>query len=391
MALAASAEQDHAAPVHETRHRAAAGWQSLQPKLAIIVPTYNESLNVELLFNAISAALENFGPWEIIFVDDDSPDSTAERVTELARQHPHVRCIRRLGRRGLSSAVVEGFLATAAPFLAVIDADLQHDEKILPALLQKLETEQADIAVGSRYTSGGSIGEWSATRHRMSLFATWLGNKVTKATVTDPMSGFFVVRRDAFLPAARRLSANGYKILLDLLASSPRPLKVVEVPYSFRPRRHGESKVDSMVLMDYAALLLDKSTNGFIPPRFFFFAATGTLGLGVHMSALSMLLSHTDMTFLKAQPVATLIAMMFNFTVNNFMTYRDLRLKGPRFVRGLLLFCVICSIGNFANIGASSLIYNWKADWFIAGAAGALIGAVFNFAMANKYVWKSSR
>jgi dolichol-phosphate mannosyltransferase len=193
-------------------------------ELSVVVPTYNERPNVGELIRRLDAALQDHR-WEVVFVDDDSPDGTAAEVRALAQTDSAVRCIQRLGRRGLSRAVVEGVLSTAAPVIAVIDADLQHDETVLPAMLARLRATRrdrpADVVVGSRYAAGGSLEGWDAERARMSRFATALANRMVPTGLTDPMSGFFVMRRETFDLAVRRLSGEGYKLLLDLLASMP--------------------------------------------------------------------------------------------------------------------------------------------------------------------------
>ena len=356
--------------------------------LAVIVPTFNERANVPGLVEAVGRALGPV-PWEMVFVDDDSPDGTAEAVARIAAEHPNIRCLRRIGRRGLASAVVEGLLSTTTPYAVVIDADFQHDETLLPQMLAAMQTGGWDLVVGSRLAKGGSLGQWSATRRRMSYLATRLSYFLIERDLKDPMSGFFMIRRDAFLDCVYDLSQQGYKILLDIIASSPRQLRILELPYQFRNRRAGESKVDLHILVEYGMLLVDKLTGGLVPPRFVLFAATGGLGLGVHLGTLYLLKEVAGFHFVMAQGVATLTAMVFNYIVNNAMTYRDVRLRGAGFWKGLALFCAICSIGGMANIGVAAIAYRSSDSWALAGLAGALIGAVFNFAMASSLIWRS--
>src|SRR5579862_4708425 len=177
---------------------------SAVPLLSIVVPTFDEKGNVEELVRRIECALGGT-PWEILFVDDDSPDGTSEGVRELARTDPRVRCLQRIGRRGLSSACVEGILAGSSPYVAVIDADLQHDERILPLMLLRLTQGDLDIVVGSRHVEGGDIGTWNETRAAMSRFATRLSGLATRADLQDPMSGYFMMRRDSFMAVAHKI------------------------------------------------------------------------------------------------------------------------------------------------------------------------------------------
>jgi dolichol-phosphate mannosyltransferase len=356
--------------------------------LAVIVPTFNESANIAGLVAAVEHALGAV-PWEIVFVDDDSPDGTADMVARIAASHPNIRCLRRIGRRGLASAVVEGILSTTTPYVAVMDADFQHDETLLPQMLVAIRTGKWDLVVGSRLAEGGSLGEWSAARRHMSSLATRLSYFLIERELKDPMSGFFMIRRDAFLDCVYDLSQQGYKILLDIVASAPRRLRILELPYQFRNRRAGESKVGPQVLVEYGTLLVDKLSHGFVPTRFVLFGLTGGLGLGVHLGTLYLMKEFAGLHFVEAQGIATLTAMVFNYIVNNSMTYRDVRLRGLQFLKGLALFCAICSIGGMANIGVASIAYRGSDSWALAGLAGALIGAVFNFAMSSSLIWRS--
>jgi dolichol-phosphate mannosyltransferase len=372
-------------PTRRTRARAKAS----VPDLSIIVPTYNERSNIRPLVDAVGKAL---GPaaWELIFVDDDSPDGTYLEVAAAARDGAPVRCIRRVGRRGLASAVVEGVMSAGAPIVAVMDADMQHDERLLPRMLELMQTTDVDVVVGSRHVEGGGLGEWNAVRRRMSQFATWSSRVLVGESVSDPMSGFFMTRRDVFDAAIYDLSQQGYKILLDLLTSSPRQLNVVEVPYVFRDRRSGESKVETMIVLEYAFLLVEKLSHGLVPPKFILFATVGVMGLAVHLSMLQAL-KLGGLEFLPAQALATLTAMSFNYVVNNQITYRAERLKGVRFLVGYAIFCLVCSLGALANVSVANLALGHVHSWPLAGLAGALMSSVFNFGVATRFVWGARR
>jgi dolichol-phosphate mannosyltransferase len=355
-------------------------------ELAVVIPTLNERDNVVPLLNRIAAALNGIS-WEAIFVDDDSPDRTAELVREIAQQNPQVRVIHRIGRRGLASACVEGVLSSSAPFFAVIDADMQHDEVILPRMLDELKKDGLDIVVGSRYAEGGSVGGWDKRRRVISRVASWAAGLVIKADLTDPMSGFFLMRRHAFDEAARNLSQQGFKILLDLFASAPRTLRFAELPYQFRRRMHGESKLDGMAAWEYGMLLADKLFGQFIPPRFLLFGVVGALGLLVHLTVLAVALD-AELAFTSSQAVAVVTAMTFNFALNNLITYRDRRLTGWDLARGLMSFYVICSIGAVANVGIAAFVYAGEPVWWLAGLAGAIVGSFWNYAVTAFFTWK---
>src|SRR6516225_10532084 len=295
-------------------------------ELTIIVPTLNERENIEPLVAVLSEALPDTA-WEAIFVDDDSRDGTSEHVRTLARCDPRVRCLQRIGRRGLSTACIEGVRASASPYVPIMDGDLQHDEQLLPSMLDVLRNQPVDLVVGSRYVAGGEIGEGlSGRRARVSGIAARLARLVCKIDIADPMSGFFMFRREVFEAAMHSLSGQGFKILLDLIASSPHPLRVRELPFKFRKRRHGESKLDVLVAWEYAMLLADKLFGHVVPVRFALFALIGGLGVFVHMAVLWISFTLVALSFLAAQTAATITAMTSNFFLNNLFTYRDRRL-----------------------------------------------------------------
>ena len=354
-------------------------------ELTVVVPAFNERDNIELLVGRLEDALGRTA-WEVVYVDDDSPDGTAAAVRELSQVDPRVRCVQRIGRRGLSTAVIEGILASSAPYVAVMDADLQHDESVLPTMLDTLKRDKLDVVVGSRYTGGGGIGDWNKSRAAMSKFATQLSRIVVPAELTDPMSGFFVMTRAAFDQSVRHLSGQGFKILLDLFASSPTPYRFKEVPYTFRDRIRGESKLDGAVVWEYLMLLVDKTVGKWVPARFVLFALVGTLGLALHLGILrSMLIAFS---FPVAQAIATGVAMVSNFTINNALTYRDRRLHGLKFVGGLATFCAVCAVGAIANVRLASLAFEQHYVWWLSGLAGAAASVVWNYAVTSIVTWR---
>jgi dolichol-phosphate mannosyltransferase len=355
-------------------------------ELSVVVPSFNERDNIDPLVERLSRVLDGVA-WEVIYVDDDSPDGTAAAVKALARRDRRVRCLHRIGRRGLSSAVIEGIQASSAPYVAVIDADLQHDEALLPLMLAAIKAEGLDIVVGSRYVAGGGVGEWDRSRVAISGLATRLSRLVVSAPLTDPMSGFFLMTRDAFDRAVRRLSGQGFKILLDLFASTPTPYRFKELPYVFRSRLHGESKLDTLVAWEYFMLLLDKLIGHVVPTRFVLFAAVGISGVAVHLVTLRLMLMAA--AFPVAQATATLVAMTSNFALNNLLTYRDKRLRGARFFTGLLSFYAVCAMGAVANVGIASVAFERHYSWWFAGLAGAMIGVVWNYAVSSVFTWRS--
>ena len=359
------------------------------PELTVIVPTRNERDNVAPLSARLRQALRGI-QWEVIFVDDDSPDLTAAAVRALAVRDSRVRLIHRLGRRGLASACVEGILASTAPCVAVMDADLQHDETLLPQMLQHLRDEQLDVVVASRYVAGASTSGFASRRLLVSRLAVRLAQASLRVSLQDPMSGFFLMRREAFDDALRQLSQVGFKILFDILASSPRPLRCLEIPYQFAARRLGASKLDAMATLQFAVLLLDKLVGRAVPVSLVLFLCVGGSGLIVHLAVLYGLLA-VGAPFRAAQSGALLVAMTSNFLLNNAITYRDQRLHGRGLMRGLLSFYAVCSVGALANLSLASMIYSLWPLWWLAGTAGAALGAAWNYMGSRLLTWRQQR
>jgi dolichol-phosphate mannosyltransferase len=363
------------------------------PELSVVIPCYNERPNVAPMIAKLEAALTGIA-WEVIYVDDNSPDGTTQEVRRIARHDSRIRCIRRIGRRGLASAVIEGALSSSAEYVAVIDGDLQHDETRLPVMLAALRPGNSrgdpQLVVASRHVEGGDTqGLGNKWRHVLSDGGIKLAQNFLPVRLNDPMSGFFMMPRVLFEELAKNLNGQGFKILLDLVLSSPAPLRVEEIPARFRERLAGESKLDALVMMQFAGLLLDKVFGGLLPLRFFSFALVGVVGVIAHLFVLGLLRHFTGLGFELEQTIATGVAMIFNFQLNNAITYRDQRLRGPRLWRGLLLFMVVCGFGAIANVGIAQVLYEQHTAWTIAGAVGAMIGVVWNYAVSATLVWRA--
>jgi dolichol-phosphate mannosyltransferase len=358
--------------------------------VSIVIPTFKEVENIRPLHASICSSLRLYS-WELIYVDDDSPDGTADAIRDLAQEDVRVRCIQRIGRRGLSTAVVEGALSSAAPYIAVMDGDLQHDDGILPQMIECLRRDNLEVVIGSRYAEGGSTSNWNRNRRLISRLAGRLSRGLVPEDLHDPMSGYFVVRANVFRDSARRLSGYGYKILLDLFASSGRPLRFAEVSYTFRERTHGESKLDSLVVWEYLMLLVDKRIGHFISPRLLFFALVGGSGVVCHYAVMSLLFLGLGWSFTVAQASGTLAAMTSNFFLNNVLTYRDKRLRGLKLLRGLLVFYLVCGAGALANVGFATYAFSRHAQWAISSAAGIVLGTLWNYLATARFTWGATR
>ena len=356
--------------------------------VSIIIPSLNERENIPIVVERLEALLTG-RKWEVVFVDDDSRDGSLEVLMSLARTKPHVRFIRRIGRRGLSSACLEGMASSVADIFAVMDCDLQHDEAILSKMVAAFEEDPSlELAVGTRYAGeGGGVGEWSKVRVFISRLATSLGSLARKTELSDPMSGFFAIRREVFEETVRQMTGKGFKILLDMVLSVGRPLKTREFSYEFRTRQHGESKLDIVVGFEYLYLLADKIFGRFVPVSFVVYVLAGLSGLFLHLAALGILFRYVGIAFVSAQLTATLVAMVSNFLVNNSVTFRQQRLKGAMLLPGLLAYIAICGLGAIVNVQASEYLFENHIPWWFAGAAGALVGAVWNYAVSTQIVW----
>ncbi len=388
-------EPSGARPAESTAPEAADGSPaSIAPRasrLALIIPTYNERANLPSLVAAVERALPGIA-WELIVVDDDSPDGTAALARDMARADARLHCLQRLDRRGLSTACIEGILASTAPVVGVMDADLQHDPALLLPMLQALEQDEVELCIGSRYVQGGSATSGlSPGRQRISELATRLGSLFLKSRVSDPMSGFFLLRRNLFEECMHRLSGKGYKLLLDILMAARRPVAFREFAYRMRPREHGETKLDSLVALEYLLLLLDRLLGRVIPARFALFLLVGLSGVAVHLAVLGTSFRLLDSGFEFAQVLATICAMSSNFLLNNALTYRDRRIRGLGLIRGLLSFYLACSLGAVINVMLASTVFAAGIPWWLAGLIGAGVASVWNYAVTSVLTWNRIR
>lgn len=357
-------------------------------ELTVVVPTFNEIDNVKRLHGRLMLTLSGIA-WEVIFVDDDSPDGTADMVRRLAREHGNVRCLQRIGRRGLSSACVEGALASAARYVAVIDADMQHDETLLPAMLDVLRADEADVVIGSRYVEGAGTGDWNTKRVWISAGATHLARLLIGNHVADPLSGFFMAPARVWHTRAPYLSVLGYKILMDILLPPPHgDLRVRELPYTFRDREIGQSKLSRAVAWDFLLLLVDKKIGRYVPVQLVSFCLIGLSGACVHMAVLSVGWA-LGLTFVTTHAAATAVAMTSNFLLNNTLTYRDRMLRGWRMAAGWLSFCLASSVGVVGNIGAAYWLQESEHGWTVSALAGVLIGTVWNYVTTRSTTWRT--
>ncbi len=361
------------------------------PEISIVVGVFNEQGNIAPLVGKITDAFDGVD-WEVIFVDDASPDGTADTIITLAQDNPRIRLIRRVGERGLASACVRGWLASTAPVLAVMDGDLQHDPKTLRRLFEMLQADNLDLAAASRFLKTEKDSGMRGRRAFMSDVGNALARLVVKTPLSDPMSGMFVMTRSWFDDTAPNLSPAGFKILLDLVASSPYRPKFKEVHATLGERGSGESKLDALVSAELVGLVMDKATRGLIPPRLALFLMVGGSGMVLHALILAMMHQGVGMNFLAAQAVAMILAMTSNYFLNNLFTFRDARRTGMGLVWGLLTFYFACSIGAVISLKSSDIMYaDFGLHWLIAGLGGAVLASLWNFATSSVLTWRLGR
>ena len=353
------------------------------PQVSVVVPTYNEAANVRMIYEGLAQALAGCA-WELVVVDDDSPDCTADAVRALGRQHDNVRCIQRVQERGLCSAVHWGVQAAHGDVIVVMDGDLQHEPALIPKMLEALQSGH-DIVSGSRFMQGDAPG-LSGLRRRLSDWGNRLTNRFLGTTLSDPLSGFFATSRRLFLESIPEMQADGFKVFFDLVYHN-RKVTIHELPFEFQRRRHGESKLQLYVLWLLACDIVSKLSRGMLPPRLVSFVGVGLIGSIFHFSVLYASMG-MGAVFWVAQTIATVVAMVFNFTINNVLTYSDDRLRGPAFYKGLLLYSLIASVGIVANVSTAQITYlRLHGHTFIAATTGLVIDVIWRFVVSNRLIW----
>jgi dolichol-phosphate mannosyltransferase len=371
-------------------------------KLSVITPTYNEAKNIGRFLDEVSRALEGFH-YEVIVADDDSPDLTWQRVQEVAEKNPRVKVLRRTSNRGLSAAVIDGFASATGEVAVCMDADLQHDPTALPKMFAKIQ-QGADLVVGSRYVAGGSVGEWGPFRRLTSWSATKMAQILLSARLTDPMSGFFMMRREDFLRIRDSLNVAGFKILLEIVARM-KPKALAEVPIVFRTRVAGESKLSGRVIFQYLQQLWRLSFLGrLIPERFIKFAIVGGIGIIVNLLSLILIIRFLGFRDWRASSLATGVAIINNYVLNNVWTYRDRIRRGHRFIQGFFHYLGYSLVALAVTTLVFSILTSGWTAWIQPKSAAkefplmivllcqflAIVsGTYLNFSLNNSFTWKN--
>ncbi len=358
--------------------------------MSVIVPTYNEVENIETLLVSLSDALTDLD-YEIIVVDDDSPDGTWQRVEELRGRLPRVGLIRRTAERGLSSAVVTGMAAATGDVLAVIDADGQHDETLLPTLVEQISRRGADVAVGSREAPGGSYGDWSTHRRLTSWVGAEVARRIVGVGLTDPMSGFFAVSRNRYLDVESEVNPRGFKILLEFVARGPEPV-VAEVGYGFRQRTAGTTKLGPRVVLEFMLAMIDLLVGRVVSSTLTAYMMVGASGVAVRLAALATL----DVLGVgRASFAALQVSIVWNYWANNEFTFKPFARRRLRLVTGFVLFQIISLQGwavaaSWSHWFDAQINHTGPPTW-LGLMTGMAIATVFNFHLNQSLTWRPDR
>jgi len=360
--------------------------------ISIVIPTFNEQSNISKIINQL-LNLDVIYEKEIIVVDDNSGDGTANLVREYCRDDRRVRLISRYGRFGLSSAIKEGCLCATGDIIAVMDADGQHDPSYIALALEKIELKKVDIVLGSRFVEGAIIKGLSQGRKSSSSIANSLARLSLYGSynyLTDYMSGFFVFKRNVCIELVEKIDVQGFKFFYELLAISGGKLKIFEIPFIFNEREHGNSKLDLPVVWDFLISLLHTFIGRLVPRRAVSFALVGSTGVFIQLLTIYFLLAITNLDFEKVLPLGVIIAASSNFIINNILTFRSNKLSGKRFYTGLLKFLLVSSLPIIANVGVTNLFYSqFLTNTFISQLAGIFVVFIWNYAASSKVVWNN--
>ena len=355
-------------------------------KISIVVPTYNESKNITPLYENLCKVLPH-NDWELIVADDDSPDGTAEVARCISGAH-NIRIINRRRGKGLSPSVIDGVQASHGDYIVVMDADGQHDERLIPEMIRILDTQDIDVVSGSRFMHGATQRGLNSPRFMLSKYGTFLLNIILNKNLSDPLTGFFSTSRKDFLDLIPRMENQGYKIFAEYI-SLKKQARIIELSYNFRPRLTGESNLNSLVIWNFMVFIVAKILRGKIPEAFLSFVFVGGLGAILHILCFYVTFSYMEVAFHSAQLISTAIATIFNFHLNNRLTFPTRQLRGHVYYSGLFKYFVASSIGIFANVSIATISYEQvHYGAIISSLLGAIIDAVWKYTFAESIIWK---
>ncbi len=316
-------------------------------ELTVVIPTLNEEKNIPIIFEKVSNALKGVN-WEMVIVDDNSTDRSPEVMREMTQKHHNFRFIRRIGRSGLSTACTEGMLSSAAPVIAVMDADGQHDETKLQTMLGLIQGDSADVVVGSRFKEGAELEAFSNFRTKLSLYSNTLAQKLFNLPLKDSMGNFFMLRQTVLEEAAPHLCGRGQKLLFDILLVGPKDVRVAEVPIVFGVREHGDSKLSPLAAIDFGLQMWDRKFGQIFPTKAVIdicsilgFTLISTLIQWAIMK-ISYAMSGTFPNAALILPFATVPSIALSYRIQRALTAKRKRTKGWGMVKEFLAYAAIC-------------------------------------------------
>ena len=360
--------------------------------ITFVLPTFNESGNIISLLKQLLDLNSNY-EIELIVVDDNSQDGTAELVREFSKKEKNIKLINRIDRFGLSSAIKEGCINASNEIIAIMDTDGQHKVRDVINAAEKLFFENFDVVIGSRFALGASIEGLSQERAKGSIIA----NKFARYSlsrnyrnISDLMTGCIVLKRKSCIDFLKKVDVNGFKFLYELLSISKGILKIGEIPLSFQPRKDGFSKLDIAVIWDFFVSLSHSFLKRSIPRKAISFGFVGSTGVVVQLISSYSLMIIFGLTFEFALPIAVVLSASSNFFINNWLTFRSKRLKNKQLIFGLLKFLIVSSLPIFANVGLATSFYNYiSPNTFVSQLAGIIIVFIWNYAASSKLVWEN--
>ena len=363
-----------------------------QLSISFVLPTFNERNNIVFLIEEI-LKLTSQHEIEIIVVDDNSNDGTSEIVRNLAQLEKKIKLINRFNRFGLSSAIKEGCINATFDIIAIMDSDGQHEVKDVLNAIRKLIHKKFDVVFGSRFLKKSKIQGLSKKRQTGSILA----NKFARISLsrkyknlTDFMSGCIVLKRESCFLYLTKIDVNGFKFLFELLSLSKGNLNVSEVPLSFKSRTGGSSKFDIAIFWDFLISLIHTFLKRIVPRRAISFAFVGAVGVIVQLLSSYLLMIFIGFTFQLALPIAVTCAACSNFFINNWLTFRNKRLKNKELIFALFKFLLISSLPIIANVGLATSIYNLiLPSTLLSQLAGIVIVFIWNYAASSRFVWET--
>jgi dolichol-phosphate mannosyltransferase len=375
------------------------------PVVSVITPTFNEAENLPILVGRLHDALADI-PHEIIVADDDSPDRTWEVAEGLAADDPRITVMRRFHDPGLSASVLDGMSVARGEVLAVIDADLQHDESILADMVEQVLDDRADVVVGSRSTAGGGYGEWSSSRRFVSWVATLIARLLLRVPVSDPMSGYFAVSRRAYEATAPQLNPRGFKILLEFIGRN-RDLRVSEVGYEFSNRVHGETKLNRSVIRSYLLGVAELRLGRQVNPTFLLYVLVGIVGLIVNSTAfwlaewIGFPVVTTGLND-EIDPIATSflfslqLSILVLFVLNNEFTFWEQRFQGLRLLPAFVVYEAMSLLGAGVHVAVFTFLqesgfllsFFGGATRVVHNLLGAVVALIINWYLNTTYLWR---